>query len=206
MYFKIRQRAPPYYCVQSHTSDLLHSLPFSLLGLGLLADHIGHLQLFVLAHLGRLGAAELKVLGDLLSDGRLLADSLHLLLALHVVAVGVGLGLCCPPVVEMSVVRQSWLGEIKQNSEKSAVTTFLTVFAHFDLLTVGVLVPGDLHEGLCLGHALLLHLVPAEVLGDGLQHPGALDVGVVGVAAVIKVPVTGRDVSLTSFTEALNIC
>ena len=182
------------------TSHLLHSLPSSLLGLGLLADHIRHLQFFVLAHLGRLRAAELKVLGDLLSDGRLLTDSLHLLLALHVVAVGVGLGLCCPPVVEMSVVRQSWEGEIKENSEQSAVTTFLTVFAHFDLLTVGVLVPGDLHEGLGLGHALLLHLVPAEVLGDGLQHPGALDVGV-GVA-VIEVAVTGRDFSLTSFTES----
>ena len=72
------------------------------------------------------------------------------------------------------------------------------MFAHFDLLTVGVLVPGDLHEGLGLGDALLLHIDPAEVLGDGLQHPGALDVGV--VVAVVEVAVTGRDLSLTVFT------
>ena len=78
------------------------------------------------------------------------------------------------------------------------------MFAHFDLLTVGVLVPSDLHEGLGLGDALLLHIVPAEILGDGLQHPGALDVGV--VVAVVIVAVTGRDVSLTSFTESQNIC
>ena len=77
------------------------------------------------------------------------------------------------------------------------------MFAHLDLLTVRVLVPGDLDEGLGLGDALLLHLVPAEVLGDGLQHPGALDVG--HVVAVVIVAVTGTEVSLASFTESQNI-
>ena len=51
------------------------------------------------------------------------------------------------------------------------------MFAHFDLLAVGVLVAGDLDEGLGLGDALLLHIDPAELLGDGLQHPAALDGG-----------------------------
>ena len=77
------------------------------------------------------------------------------------------------------------------------------MFAHFDLLTVGVLVAGDLDEGLGLGDALLLHIDPAEVLGDGLQHPLALDVGV-GVAVVV-VPVTDKDLSLSSFTLGVKI-
>ena len=77
------------------------------------------------------------------------------------------------------------------HSGNKAATTFLTVFAHFDLLAVGVLVAGDLHEGLGLGDALLLHIDPAEFLGDGLQHPGALDVG--DVVAVVVEAVTSRE-------------
>ena len=65
------------------------------------------------------------------------------------------------------------------------------MFAHFDLLAVGVLVAGDLDEGLGLGDALLLHIDPAELLGDGLQHPAALDGGV--VVAVVVVAVAGDD-------------
>ena len=85
-------------CNLCTTSGLLGGL------LGLLADDVRHLQLLVLAHLGGLRPAQLKVLGDLLGDGGLLADCLRLLLALHVVvAVGVGLGR--PPMVEIG---QSW--------------------------------------------------------------------------------------------------
>ena len=80
-----------------------------------------------------------------------------------------------------------------------AATTFLTVFAHFDLLTVGVLVAGDLDEGLGLGDALLLHIDPAEFLGDGLQHPGALDVG--EVVAVVVEAVTERNLTHQFYLE-----
>ena len=77
------------------------------------------------------------------------------------------------------------------------------MFANFDLLAVGVLVAGDLDEGLGLGDALLLHIDPAEVLGDGLQHPLALDVGM--VVAVVVVAVTKRDLSLFSFILGVKI-
>ena len=77
------------------------------------------------------------------------------------------------------------------------------MFANFDLLTVGVLVAGDLDEGLGLGDALLLHIDPAEVLSDGLQHPLALNVGM--VVAVVVVAVTKRDLSLFSFILGVKI-
>ena len=88
----------------SHTTFGTSNIKYYILNINI----IRHLQLFILADLGRLGPTQLKVLGHLLSDGRLFADLLHLLLALHVVAVGVGLCLSRPPVVEMSVVGQSY--------------------------------------------------------------------------------------------------
>ena len=81
-------------------------LGLGLLGLRLLADHAGHLDLLVLAHLAWLGPAQLEVLGDLLDDGFLPADGLGLLLTLHEVGM-VGLGLSL--VVEGAVVGQRQL-------------------------------------------------------------------------------------------------
>ena len=62
------------------------------------------------------------------------------------------------------------------------------MLAHFDLFAVGVLVAGDLLEGLGLGDTLLLDINPAEVLGHSPQHPLALDGGV--VVARVKVSMT----------------
>ena len=64
----------------------------------------------------------------------------------------------------------------------------LTVLADLDILTVDVLVAGDLAERLGLGDTLLLDINPAEVLGYSLQHPLALDGGV--VVARVKVSMT----------------
>merc|ERR1711911_488249 len=130
----------------------------------LLADQLGYLDLLVLTNLAGLGSAELEVLGDLLRDRGLLADSLgHLLIG---VTVGVSLCLCLPLVVSIAVSDVNW-------------------FLELDLLAVCVLIAGDLGVGLCLGLALLLHLDPAQGLGDGLQLSGAL--GVVAVIPVIPV-------------------
>merc|ERR1719216_605848 len=75
---------------------------------------------------------------------------------------GVSLSLCLPLVVSIAVSDMNW-------------------FLELDLLAVGVLVAGDLGVGLCLSLALLLHLDPAQGLGDCLQLGGAL-----GVVAVME--------------------
>ena len=72
----------------------------------------------------------------------------------------------------------------------------LTVLADLDILTVDVLVAGDLAERLGLGDTLLLDINPAEVLGHCLEHPLALDGGI--VVAGVKVSVT-RDQVYSSF-------
>merc|ERR1719438_319801 len=114
----------------------------------LLADQLRHLDLLVLTNLAWLGSAELEVLGDLLSDRRLLADGLgHLLIG---VTVGVSLSLGLPLVVSKAVSAVNWSLEL-------------------DLLAVCVLVASDLGVGLCLGLALLLHLDPAQSLGHGFE-------------------------------------
>ena len=98
-------------------------------------------------YLAWLGAAQLEVLGDLLGDGSLLAEGLGHLLVSEAVRVSLGLALAIVAVVDRPL--------------------------ELDLLAVGVLEAGDLDEGLGLGLALLLHLDPAELLGDGLQLGGA---------------------------------
>merc|ERR1719420_417320 len=126
----------------------------------LLADQLRHLDLLVLTNLAWLGSAELEVLGDLLSDRRLLADGLgHLL-----IGVTVGVSLSLPLVVSIAVSVVNWCLEL-------------------NLLAVGVLVSGDLGVGLGLGLTLLLHLDPAQGLGHGFELRGAL--GVVSVISVI---------------------
>merc|ERR1711911_423972 len=126
----------------------------------LLADQLRYLDLLVLTNLAGLGSAELEVLGDLLCDRRLLADGLgHLL-------IGVTVSLCLPLVVSIAVSDVNW-------------------FLELDLLAVCVLIAGDLGVGLCLCLALLLHLDPAEGLGDGFKLGGSL--GVVAVISVIAV-------------------
>ena len=98
-------------------------------------------------YLAWLGAAQLEVLGDLLGDGSLLAEGLGHLLVSEAVRVSLGLALAIVAVVDRPL--------------------------ELDLLAVGVLEAGHLDEGLGLGLALLLHLDPAELLGDGLQLGGA---------------------------------
>merc|ERR1719438_520631 len=72
----------------------------------LLADQLRHLDLLFLTNLAWLGSAELEVLGDLLSDRRLLADGLgHLLIG---VTVGVSLSLGLPLVVSIAVSMVNW--------------------------------------------------------------------------------------------------
>merc|ERR1719438_317511 len=119
----------------------------------LLADQLRHLDLLVLTNLAWLGSAELEVLGDLLSDRRLLADGLgHLL-----IGVTVGVSLSLPLVVSIAISVVNWCLKL-------------------DLLAVCVLVAGDLGVGLCLGLALLLHLDPAQGLGHALELPRAVSV------------------------------
>ena len=98
-------------------------------------------------YLAWLRAAQLEVLGDLLGDGSLLAEGLGHLLVSEAVRVSLGLALAIVAVVDRPL--------------------------ELDLLAVGVLEAGHLDEGLGLGLALLLHLDPAELLGDGLQLGGA---------------------------------
>merc|ERR1711911_361368 len=129
----------------------------------LLADQLRYLDLLVLTNLAWLGSAQLEVLGDLLCDRRLLADCLgHLLIG---VTVGVSLCLCLPLVVSIAVSDVNW-------------------FLELDLLAVCVLIAGYLGVVLCLGLALLLHLDPAQGLGDGIQLGCAL--GVVAVIPVVE--------------------